>query len=119
MPTFALVDGNNFYVSCERVFRPKLEGMPVVVLSNNDGCKEDLAPAVSHFATRAAERLRLQGSVAEAIQVFLHTNPHRTQDRQYHPAAVIPFPAPANDTRIVIQAALAGLEALYRPGLCS
>jgi DNA polymerase V len=35
---FALVDGNNFYVSCERVFRPSLNGIPAVVLSNNDGC---------------------------------------------------------------------------------
>jgi DNA polymerase V len=35
---YALVDGNNFYVSCERVFNPKLNGVPVVVLSNNDGC---------------------------------------------------------------------------------
>lgn len=34
----ALVDCNNFFVSCERVFRPDLEGKPVVVLSNNDGC---------------------------------------------------------------------------------
>jgi len=34
----ALVDGNNFYVSCERMFRPDLLGRPVVVLSNNDGC---------------------------------------------------------------------------------
>ena len=35
---FALVDCNNFYASCERVFRPALERRPVVVLSNNDGC---------------------------------------------------------------------------------
>jgi DNA polymerase V len=35
---YALVDGNNFYVSCERVFAPRLRGQPVVVLSNNDGC---------------------------------------------------------------------------------
>lgn len=36
--TIALVDVNNFYVSCERVFNPKLRDRPVVVLSNNDGC---------------------------------------------------------------------------------
>ena len=35
---YALVDCNNFYVSCERVFQPRLEGRPVVILSNNDGC---------------------------------------------------------------------------------
>jgi DNA polymerase V len=34
----ALVDCNNFYVSCERVFNPALIGKPVIVLSNNDGC---------------------------------------------------------------------------------
>lgn len=36
--SIALIDCNNFYVSCERVFNPRLEGRPVVVLSNNDGC---------------------------------------------------------------------------------
>jgi DNA polymerase V len=36
--SIALVDANNFYVSCERVFNPRLLGKPVVVLSNNDGC---------------------------------------------------------------------------------
>ncbi len=45
MPIYALVDANNFYVSCERVFRPDLEGVPVGVLSNNDGC----------FVSRSAE----------------------------------------------------------------
>lgn len=38
LPLIALVDCNNFYVSCERVFNPKLREKPVVVLSNNDGC---------------------------------------------------------------------------------
>ena len=38
MSVFALVDCNNFFASCERVFRPDLEGKPIAVLSNNDGC---------------------------------------------------------------------------------
>ncbi|MDG2201217.1 MAG: Y-family DNA polymerase [Phycisphaerales bacterium] len=38
MTTFALVDCNNFYASCERVFDPSLEHRPLIVLSNNDGC---------------------------------------------------------------------------------
>lgn len=38
MRSIALIDVNNFYVSCERVFNPALIGIPVVVLSNNDGC---------------------------------------------------------------------------------
>jgi DNA polymerase V len=38
MTIYALVDCNNFYASCERVFNPKLEGRPVIILSSNDGC---------------------------------------------------------------------------------
>lgn len=38
MKTFALIDGNNFYCSCERVFQPQLQNKPLIVLSNNDGC---------------------------------------------------------------------------------
>ena len=36
--SIALIDCNNFYASCERIFNPKLIGKPIVVLSNNDGC---------------------------------------------------------------------------------
>lgn len=46
---YALVDCNNFYCSCERVFDPKLDGRPIVVLSNNDGCaiaRSDEAKAI-------------------------------------------------------------------------
>lgn len=38
MSVFALVDCNNFYASCEKLFAPRLKNRPVVVLSNNDGC---------------------------------------------------------------------------------
>ena len=37
---YGIIDCDNCYVSCERVFRPDLNGKPVVVLSNNDGCVE-------------------------------------------------------------------------------
>ena len=37
-PVFGLIDCNSFYASCERVFRPDLAKVPIVVLSNNDGC---------------------------------------------------------------------------------
>ena len=46
---FALVDCNNFYASCERLFNPKLYGRPIIVLSNNDGCaiaRSDEAKAI-------------------------------------------------------------------------
>jgi DNA polymerase V len=53
MPQLALVDCNNFYVSCERVFRPDLMQVPVVVLSNNDGC----AVSRSHEAKQLGIRM--------------------------------------------------------------
>jgi hypothetical protein len=50
---YGLIDCNNFYVSCERVFRPDLEGVPVIVLSNNDGCAVARSSdyVESHFAS--------------------------------------------------------------------
>ena len=46
---FALIDANHFYVACERVFNPRLEGRPVVVLSNNDGCVVARSPEAKAF----------------------------------------------------------------------
>ena len=51
---YGLIDCNNFYVSCERVFRPDLEKVPVMVLSNNDGC------VISRSAECRAEPLNIQ-----------------------------------------------------------
>ncbi|HUW75747.1 MAG TPA: Y-family DNA polymerase [Gallionella sp.] len=54
MRAIALVDCNNFYVSCERLFRPSLEGKPVVVLSNNDGCVVSRSQEVKDLGIRMA-----------------------------------------------------------------
>lgn len=49
---FALVDGNNFFASCERVFRPELGNTPVLVLSNNDGCVIARSPEAKALGIR-------------------------------------------------------------------
>ena len=54
MRAIALVDCNNFYVSCERLFQPKLEGKPVVVLSNNDGCVVSRSQEVKDLGLKMA-----------------------------------------------------------------
>jgi DNA polymerase V len=72
---YALVDGNNFYVSCERVFRPALLQRPVVVLSNNDGC----AIARSNEAKALGIRMghpwfQIQSEFSEAGVIALSAN---------------------------------------------
>ena len=59
---YGIIDCDNCYVSCERVFRPDLEGKPVVVLSNNDGC----VVARSNEAKDKARQLEKQLSEALA-----------------------------------------------------
>ena len=52
---FALIDGNNFYVSCERAFNPKLEGQALVVLSNGDGCVITRSPEAKALGIKMAQ----------------------------------------------------------------
>lgn len=74
---YALVDCNNFYVSCERVFRPDLAGKPVVVLSNNDGCiisRSDEAKALG-IAMGAPEFKAREQLKANGVTVFSSNYP--------------------------------------------
>lgn len=89
---FALIDCNNFFVSCERVFRPDLEGKPVVVLSSNDGCavaRSNEAKALGipmsapafkyrelferHKVTRFSANFELYGDISRRIISILTT----------------------------------------------
>ena len=80
---YALVDCNNFFVSCERVFRPDLEGKPVVVLSSNDGCvvaRSNEAKALGIPMAAPAFQLKdefniIPGNKPQATQVSLGREP--------------------------------------------
>jgi DNA polymerase V len=70
-PLLALVDCNNFYVSCERVFRPDLLGKPVAVLSNNDGCIVARSAEIKKFIKMGVPGYQIQHLVKQHnIQLF-------------------------------------------------
>ncbi len=70
MKRFVLVDCNNFFVSCERVFNPKLIGKPVVVLSNNDGC------VISRSNEAKALGIGMSAAAFECEAIFKKHNVH-------------------------------------------
>ena len=91
-------------VSCTRAF-----GDPV-------GTLPPLREAVSEYATRAAFKLREDGSHAAQVLTFIHTNPFRKWERQYARSATVPLRRPTADTAPIVQAALRGLAQVFQPG---
>lgn len=89
-------------IACTRSF-----GHPVTELSA-------LGEAVTEFASRATVKLRKQGSLAALVMVFVRTSPFR-QDPQYSRSINVPLRRPTADTACIVDAALAGLRAIYRP----
>ena len=81
-------------------------------ITNVDGILE----AVSEFASRAAERLRQQGSVAGAIGVYFMTSPFRTNDCQHSVNVTIPLVRPTADTVVLMRAAEMSVRTQFRPG---
>jgi DNA polymerase V len=94
----------NQQIMCSRSF-----GAPVTELPS-------LVEVVSQFASRVAEKLRHQESVAGAVHVFIATSPFRKNDRQHSPSVTMPLVRPTADTRVLIGAAVRALEGVYRPG---
>jgi DNA polymerase V len=90
-------------IACTRSF-----GHPVTEL-------RDVIEAVTEFASRAAEKLRKQDSLAGQILVFIRTSPFRPE-AQYSRSVVVPLRRPTADTGDLVTAAVMGLRAIYRPG---
>ena len=78
--------------------------------------REDLEEAVSSYTTRAAEKLRCQGSVAGSIHVHIRTNPHRKNGPQYGQGMTIPLPEATDDTLRLVKAAIWAVRSLYKAG---
>lgn len=76
---------------------------------------EDLVAAVTRFASGAAVKLRAQGSKAGQLQVFAHTSAFRPGPK-YSRSLTIPLRRPTADSVVLVQAAVKGIEAIYRPG---
>lgn len=76
---------------------------------------DDLAQAVTEFASRAAQKLRKQGSRTSQVLVFIRTSPYR-KDPQYSRSVTVPLRRPSADTAALVGAALSGLRAIYRNG---
>jgi len=91
-------------IICSRSF-----GMPVTLL-------EDLEQAVIAYASRAAEKLRDQQSLAGGIQVYIRTSPHKKEAQQYQQAILLPLFEPTDDTRLLCRTALSALRQIYRSG---
>lgn len=75
----------------------------------------DLNEAVTEFASRAAQKLRSQGSLASQVLVFIRSSAFR-KDPQYSRSTIMPLRRPSADTAVIVASALAGLRAIYRPG---
>ncbi|MCG6932100.1 MAG: Y-family DNA polymerase [Gallionella sp.] len=91
-------------IICSRSF-----GVPVSLLA-------DLEQAVIAYASRAAEKLRSQLSIANGIQVYIRTNPHKDDIQQYQQSTLVSLPEPTDDSRLLCRAALDGLHKIYRSG---
>lgn len=106
-------------VSCldmEEISPPKKQimvsrsfGQPVWLL-------DELRQPLVSYAANAGVKLREEGSVTQAVMVFARTNPFRDKYPQYSASRLVPLVMPTQDSRAIIEAAVAGLNDLYRPG---
>ncbi|NKL59746.1 hypothetical protein GFL77_35795, partial [Rhizobium leguminosarum bv. viciae] len=83
-------------------------GRPVIELP-------DMMEAVATYISRAAEKMRRQDLVTDAVQVFVHTNRFREDDPQYSGSHTVRLPVATADTGRLIRAALHGLSCIWKP----
>ena len=78
--------------------------------------KKDIVEALANYTSSSAAKLRKQKSCANLMQVFIQTNVHRSNDKQYYRSLSIPLPVATNNTTELIQYALKGLDIIFKEG---
>jgi DNA polymerase V len=78
---------------------------------------QSLRTHVANYASRCAEKLRAQSTVASVVSVFIQTNPFREDLEQYQNYCETRLLTPSNSTSVIVQAAYEGLQRIYRPNL--
>ena len=78
--------------------------------------KETVNEALANYVARAAVNLRVQNSCTKVLEVFMHTNAHRQQDKQYNGSIKIKLPRASNDTGTIIKYASKALDIIFREG---
>lgn len=120
MSYFILADCNNFYASCERLFNPKLDGVPIIVLSNNDGCvvsrsqeakKLEIKMGVPYFLVKdfcsmhkvfvCSSNYLLYGDLSARVMNVLAQEPAEMEVYSID-EAFLQYPAPLNEDSVVV-----------------
>jgi len=78
--------------------------------------KGEVKQAVAKFASACAEKLRKEKSCATKIEVFIKTNPHKPNEKQYEPSVTLDLPVATNLTTELIRYAMKGLELIFQAG---
>ena len=118
-------------VVLERTVR-ELRGMPCIAFEEETAAKKEIActrsfgrpvtklhelqQAITEFSSRAAEKLRKQNSHCGHVLCFIRTSPFRVEEAQYSRSITVPLRRPSSDSNQIANAALRGLQAIYRPG---
>ena len=97
---------------------PKLQIMASRSFGSSLVDMAEISQAVATHVGRAAEKLRLQGSVAGAVYVFVQTNRFKSAEPQYNAGVVVPLADVSDDSRTLTASALNGLRHIYRSGFC-
>jgi DNA polymerase V len=76
--------------------------------------KRDISEALANYTAGVGEKLRAQKSTCKRIQVFLHTNAHREEDRQYYRALTMDLPTATNHSGVLIRHAMKALDLIFK-----